>query len=160
MADHGPPLHDALVPLAGLLGVFEGEGRGDYPTIEAFGYRERVTFTHVGKPFLAYQQRTWHPEHGGPMHAETGYLRLPAPGVAELVLAHPTGIVEVEEGTLTDGVLRLATSSIGLTGTAKQVRSLRREFVLEADTLTYDLWMAYDTVPETHHLHARLRRVT
>jgi hypothetical protein len=159
MPETGPPLHDALGPIAGLLGVFEGEGGGDYPTIDAFTYRERVTFTHVGKPFLAYRQRTWHPEHGGPMHAETGYLRLPSPGAAELVLAHPTGIVEVEEGTFADGVLRLETTSIGLTDTAKRVRSLRRVFVLGADTLTYDLWMAYDTVPETHHLHARLRRV-
>ena len=159
MADPRPPLHDALAPLAGLLGVFEGEGRGDYPTIEAFAYRERVTFTHVGKPFLAYQQRTWHPEHGGPMHAEVGYLRLPSPGLVELVLAHPTGITEVEQGTLADGVLRLATTDIGLSDTANRVRSLRREFVLEADALTYDVWMAYDAVPETHHLHARLRRV-
>lgn len=159
MADPEPPLHDALAPVVGLLGVFEGDGQGHYPTIEAFTYRERVTFTHVGRPFLAYQQRTWHPEHSGPMHAETGYLRLPSPGLAELVLAHPTGITEVEQGTLVDGVLRLATTSIGLTDTAKQVRSLRREFVLENDTLTYDVWMAHDTVPETHHLHARLRRV-
>lgn len=160
MADTAPALHEALVPVAGLLGVFEGEGRGDYPTITPFTYRERVTFTHVGKPFVAYQQRTWHPEHGGPMHAETGYLRLPSAGAAELVLAHPTGIVEVEQGTFDDGVLRLSTTSIGLTDSAKHVRSLRREFVLEADTLSYDVWMAYDEIPETHHLHAELRRVT
>jgi hypothetical protein len=159
MADTAPPLHDSLGPLAGLLGVFEGDGRGDYPTIDPFVYRERVTFTHVGKPFLAYQQRTWHPEHGGPMHAEVGYLRHPDRGSVELVLAHPTGIVEVEQGTFGDGVLRLATTTIGLTDTAKRVRSLRREFVLDGDELRYDVWMAHDTVPETHHLRAELRRV-
>jgi hypothetical protein len=158
MGDASPPLHDALVPVAGLVGVFEGEGRGAYPTIAPFRYRERVSFTHVGKPFLAYQQRTWHPEHGTPMHAESGYLRLPAADRVEFVLAHPTGIVEVEQGSFGGGVLTLVTTSIGLTDTAKQVRSLRREFVLDGDLLTYDVWMAYDSVPETHHLHAELQR--
>ena len=160
MTDPLPALHDALVPLAGLVGAFEGDGHGDYPTIHPFAYRERVTFTHVGKPFLAYQQRTWHPDHGTPMHAETGYLRLPGDGRVELVLAHPTGIVEVEEGTVDGSLLRLATTSIAQSATAKRVRSLRREFVLDGDALSYDVWMAYDAVPETHHLHADLRRVT
>jgi hypothetical protein len=153
-----PQLHETLAPLAALLGTFEGDGRGDYPTIEPFAYREQVTFGHVGKPFLTYRQRTCHPETGAPMHAEVGYLRLPAPGRAELVLAHPTGIVEGEEGSLEGGVLRLATTTVGTTASAKHVRSLRREFQLEGDTLRYDVWMAYADVPETHHLAATLRR--
>lgn len=159
-------LHPSLSPLGALLGTWEGDGAGDYPTIEAFRYREQVTFGHVGKPFLSYGQRTWHPEHGTPMHAETGYLRVvSAPGTAgpadvELVLAHPTGIVEVEEGNLEAGVLRLVTTSIGRSATAKDVVSLRREFRFADGELSYDLWMAYAEVPETHHLHATLRRTS
>jgi hypothetical protein len=161
----GPELHEALAPVRGLLGTFAGEGAGDYPTIDPFRYREQVTFTHVGKPFLAYTQRTAHPETGAPMHAETGYLRVVAGGRVELVLAHPTGVVEVEEGTLereADGalVVDLATTSIGLTGTAKRVRALRRRFVLDGDRLGYDLWMAHAETPETHHLAATLHRTT
>lgn len=153
-----PPLHPDLAHLAALVGTWEGDGAGHYPTIADFVYRERVTFGHVGKPFLVYQQRTWHPEHGHPMHAETGYLR-PAPddGV-ELVLAHPTGIVEVEEGRLEDGVLELVTTTIGRTATAKDVRRLRRQLRLDGDRLDYDVWMAHADVPETHHLAANLRR--
>lgn len=154
-----PELHASLRPLAGLVGVFEGEGHGHYPTIEPFTYREQVTFEHVGKPFLTYRQRTWHPRHGAPMHAEAGYLRMPSPGILEFVLAHPTGIVEVEQGTYASGVLRLATTSLGRTDTAKPVHALRREFVLSGDDLRYDLWMAHDTVPETHHLRGELRRI-
>jgi hypothetical protein len=154
-----PELHPDVAPLAGLLGTWEGDGRGDYPTIEPFVYREQVTFGHVGKPFLAYTQRTWQPETGMPMHAETGYLRLAAGGRVELVLAHPTGIVEVQEGTLDDGRLELEATTIGRTATAKEVRGLRRVATLDGDELTYDLWMAYAHVPETHHLHAQLRRV-
>jgi hypothetical protein len=152
-----PELHPDVAPLSGLLGTWEGDGKGDYPTIEPFTYREQVTFTHVGKPFIAYAQRTWHPETGAPMHAETGYLRL-AGGRVELVLAHPTGIAEVEEGTLEGSRLELVTTTVGRTATAKDVRGLRRVATLGADELIYDLWMAYAEVPETHHLHAVLRR--
>jgi hypothetical protein len=167
-------LHPELGPVGDLLGTWEGKGAGSYPTIEPFRYRERVTFGHVGKPFLTYQQRTWDLDHGGPLHAEVGYLRVVDPdgsseGAAdvtpgtdtlgiEFVLAHPTGIAEVEEGTFADGVLRLATSSVGLTATAKRVRALRREFHLSGDELSYDVWMAHGETPETHHLHAVLER--
>lgn len=153
-----PELHDHLGPLAGWLGTFEGDGEGDYPTIQPFRYREQVTFSHVGKPFLVYQQRTWHPETGAPMHAEVGYLRLLG-GHAELVLAHPTGIAEVEEGDLVGGTLHLASTAVGRSSTALPVRTLRRRIALEDDTLSYDLWMAHADVPETHHLAATLHRV-
>jgi hypothetical protein len=159
-----PVLHEALAPLRGLLGTFAGEGAGEYPTIDPFTYREQVIFGHVGKPFLAYAQRTSHPSTGAPMHAETGYLR-PAPGgVAELVLAHPTGIVEVEEGSWSVGddgrlVLDLATTTVGVSSTAKDVRALRRRFTLAGDTLTYELAMAHADTPLTHHLAAVLHRV-
>ena len=162
MSTATPELHDALRPLAGLLGSFEGPGRGAYPSIDDFRYQEHVTFGHVGKPFLAYHQRTWQPATSAPMHAEVGYLRAPGPDRVELVLAHPTGISEVEQGTWAeDGaglVVELVTTTIARTDTAKQGRSLRRRFVLDGDALRYDLWMAYADVPETHHLHADLRR--
>lgn len=153
-----PALHPVLAPVADYLGVFEGSGHGDYPTIEAFDYRERVSFAHVGKPFLAYEQRTWDPTTGAPMHAERGYLRVVGTDRVELVLAHPTGIVEVQEGTVDAHVLDLRSTLVGGSTTAKQVRVLRRRFTLDDDVLAYDLWMAYGVVPETHHLHAELRR--
>lgn len=160
----GPVLHEALASLRGLLGTFAGAGAGEYPTIDPFTYREQVTIGHVGKPVLAYTQATSHPVTGAPMHAEAGYLRPVHGGRVELVLAHPTGIVEVEEGqyeveddaTL---VLDLATTAVGLTATAKDVRALRRRFTLVGDTLTYELWMAHADTPLTHHLAAVLHRV-
>jgi hypothetical protein len=102
-----PPLHP-VVPLSiGAQQPWSGRGTGVYPTIETFEYDETITFGHVGKPFLAYTQRTRHGADGRPLHAEIGYLRSPAPGHLELVLAHPNGIVEIDEGTFDGTTMRL-----------------------------------------------------
>ena len=154
----GPPLHPNLEPLAGLVGTWAGGGRGEYPTIDAFDYVEAVTFGHVGKPFLAYAQRTTAADDGRPLHAETGYLRAPEPGRLELVIAHPTGHLEVARGDLLGTTLAFRSSTITATPSAKPVNEVVRTFHLEGDELRYQLAMAAVGLPLTHHLAATLRR--
>ena len=77
-------------------------GEGAYPTIRSFSYGETLTFGHVGKPFLALQQRTQERESGLPLHAEAGYLRPQGDGTIELVLSQPSGIVEIHTGTVAE----------------------------------------------------------
>ena len=154
-----PELHPDLTRFAGFVGTWRGRGDGHYPTIDDFSYTEEITFTHVGKPFLHYTQKTRHADTGQPLHTETGYLRPGGgPDRAELMIAQPTGITEVDEGSFDGRVLDVRTDAPGLAGTAKQVKAVRRRFVLDGDTLAYDLWMAHADTPETHHLHAEFTR--
>ena len=152
-----PPLHDDLSPLAGLVGTWVGSGSGTYPTIEEFGYLEELTFEHVGKPFLSMVQRTRHPDTSAPMHAETGYVRMPAAGVVELVVAQPSGLVELGTGRVVDGHL-LVHTSVSTTPTAKEVTAVERELRWSGDELTYEVRMAAVGQPMLHHLAATLHR--
>ena len=154
----GAVLHHDVAPLRSLLGTWTGEGRGDYPTIAPFSYTEEVSFGHVGKPFLGYTQRTWRQPDGFPLHAESGYLRLPAWDRAELVVAQPSGLVEVDEGTWDGQLLLLRSRLVGGTTTAKPVAEVERRFTLDGDVLRYTVAMAAMGLPLTHHLAAELHR--
>lgn len=160
-------MHPDVEPLAELLGTWVGEGEGKYPTIEPFRYREEVVFGQVGKPFLSYRQATVHLGTGLPAHAEAGYLRALGNNRVELVLAHPTGIAEVAEGTFeaSDGGdgrsrldLRLMSIGVTTTPTAKDVTSIERHIEVVGDVLRYDLAMGAVGQPHQHHLAAELHR--
>ena len=153
-------LHPGIAILAPLLGTWSGHGSGEYPTIAPFDYLEEVSFGHVGKPFLSYTQRTRSGD-GLPLHAETGYLRVPSAGRVELVLAQPSGVAE---GTvLTSGetlTIELASTSVGLTSSAKDVARVARSIRVDDDTLTYNLQMGAMGLPLQHHLAATLHRTS
>jgi len=103
-----PALHPDVEPIAFLLGAWRGEGQGDWPTSGSFRYGEEMTFEHEGKAFLLYSQRSWAAEERTPLHFERGFFRLAGPGRVEVVLAHPLGIVEVAEGTLSGTAIEVA----------------------------------------------------
>jgi hypothetical protein len=140
--------------------MWTGEGRGAYPTCDPFRYDETVTFTHVGKPFLGYVQRTTSPSDGRPMHGESGFLRMPQPGSVELTLAHPNGLVELSEGEFDGTSLRLVSKLIGRTSTAKEVTGVERDITLDGDVLRYELRMAAMGEAMTFHLEAELHRAS
>ena len=132
-----------------------------YPAIPSFDYGEEIRFGEIpGKPFLTYQQRTWALDDQRPLHAETGYWRPKPDGRLEVVLAHPTGISEIEEGTLEGTVIDLTATSIGLAATAKEVKGLTRRFELVGnDVLRYAVQLEAAGQPLQGHLTAELRRV-
>jgi hypothetical protein len=153
-------VHPDVTPIAFLLGTWRGEGKGDYPTITAFAYGEEVRFWHIGKPFLAYSQRTWALDDGRPLHAEAGYWRPQPGGRLEVVLAHPTGVAEIQEGTVADGRIELSTTSVARTASAKEITALTRRYELTTpDILRYSVGMAAVGQSLQVHLTAELRRL-
>jgi len=157
-----PALHGDVRSLAFLLGTWRGEGRGAFPTVEAFGYREELVFEHVGEPYLLYQQASWQLPDEEPLHFERGFLRPgTATGSLELCLAHPLGLTEVGHGTIAGTAIELIATAdgIGRTATGMDVTGLTRRYRVDGDTLTYQLDMATSETPLTRHLEAVLRRV-
>ncbi|MCS5688483.1 MAG: FABP family protein [Acidimicrobiales bacterium] len=155
-------LHEACEPLALILGEWRGAGSGHYPTIEDFEYTEEVIIGHSGKPFLTYGQKTKNAANGEPLHSEQGFLRLIGGVRLELVLAQPSGIVEIHEGSFASNesacVINLESIRVATTPTAKSVQRVHRLLRVEGDTLTYDVSMAAIGLSMQHHLAATLKR--
>lgn len=156
-----PPLHPDIAHLAFLLGEWHGSGEGRYPTIEPFAYNEQVEFNHVGKPFIAYVQRTKHANTGMPLHAESGYLRPVGVDRVEFVVVQPSGIVEMHDGAVDaeKQTLDLTATRVLTTPTAKDVTAVARRLAVEADVLSYSVDMGAVGQPLQHHLAAALTRV-
>lgn len=152
-------LHPDCEQLAFLLGTWRGAGQGEYPTIEDFNYTEEATFGHVGKPFLAYTQKTKNADTGEPLHAEAGYLRAVGDNRIELIIVQPSGVVELHSGTVTGTKLDLSLDTVDTSPTAKSVTDVWRSmWVDEAGTLNYRLTMAAVGQAMSHHLSAELHR--
>ncbi len=153
-------LHPVCEQLEFLLGVWRGTGIGVYPTIEDFSYTEEVVFTHVGKPFLAYTQKTRHADTGLALHAESGYLRPRQGGHLELLLVQPSGIAELLEGSVTDRDVRLSSTAVLGTATAKPVVATERRFRVDGEVLHTSVAMAAMGLELQHHVASELRRAS
>jgi hypothetical protein len=163
-----PALHEALEPLAFLLGTWRGLGVGGYPTIEDFRYEQEIAFSHDGRPFLHYAARSWIVDDDGnrvrPSASEVGWWRPGAePRSVEVMLAHHSGIVEVYVGEVAFSRIELATDVVARTATAKEVTGLKRLYGLVGDQEPKDLAYAIDLAavgqPLQAHLSARLSKI-
>jgi hypothetical protein len=156
-----PALHEALAPLAFLLGTWRGVGVGGYPTIESFRFGQEVTFAHAGKPVLNYTSRTWLLDESGdvirPGAFESGFWRITEAGL-EVVLAHATGFAEVWVGEVTGSRVELSTDVVARTASAKEVTGGHRLYGVVDGDLLYAYDMAAVGQPLQAHLSARLRR--
>ena len=94
------------------------------------------------------------------MHAESGYMRMPRPPAIELVLAHPNGLVELAEGEFDGTTMRVVSTLIGRTSTAKEVTAIERDVTIDGGVLRYQLRMAAMGEPMAFHLEAELHRAS
>lgn len=155
-------LHADLMPLAWLLGRWEGSGHGDYPTIDRFQFDQEVVFAHDGRPFLHYFSRTWVLDDEGsrvrPGALETGFWRPRPDSEIELVLAHPTGFAEVWYGRIDGAKIELASDVIARSASAKEVTAGQRLYGLVDGELMWAYDMAAQGQALQPHLWGRLVR--
>jgi hypothetical protein len=151
-----------LVPVAWLLGTWRGVGVGGYPTIEEFRFSQEVTFGEVGKPYLHYLSRSWLLDDEGnevhPLAQETGYWRPQPDGSVEVLLAHPTGFVEIWLGTVEPAKIELQTDVVARTDSAKAYVAGHRLYGLVDGKLLWAYDMAAVDQPLQPHLSATLQR--
>jgi hypothetical protein len=161
----GAPIADALLALLPLVGFWEGSGRGIVASSGVeFAYGQRVEIVHDGRPFLAYQSRSWLLDASGavirPAWRESGFWRPGAgPDDVELVIASNTGQALVFTGTAGDQQWELETVSSEHTPTAKDVAGERRLYAVRADELRYATELAPGGGQFAPHLNAALVRV-
>lgn len=164
----GPNLHDDLLPLLPLIGHWRGRGQGGYPDSEDFMYAQELRFVHDGRPFLRYEARSWILDGEGepvrPAAQETGWWRVveggdPQKPEVEVLLAHPTGILDLYYGHVDGTRIELATDAVVRSPQAKEVTAGKRLYGIVEGALMYAVEMAAEGKPLTPHLSARLDRI-
>ncbi len=146
-----------------LEGIWSGEGRGEFPTVTSFDYRETLTFTHRDEKILAYEQRTQKRYDGQTewleSHWENGFIRILENSELELTSAQ-IGRTEVLIGSIEsiDAMFRINFVSKTITNDSRMVSSART-FELEGDTLRYEMEMQTTKVNQsTPHVKIDLKR--
>lgn len=155
-------LHADLMPIAFLLGHWQGNGHGDYPTIDKFEFGQEVAFTHDGRPFLHYFSRSWLIGDDGaesrPLALETGFFRPQPAGELEVLLTHPSGVAEIYYGKVDGPKIELRTDAVARTSSAKEYTAGHRLYGLVEGELLWTFDMAAVGQPLQPHLWARLQR--
>jgi hypothetical protein len=160
----GAPMSDALLALVPLVGVWRGTGRGAVASTGAeFSFGQHVSIGHDGRPFLAYESRSWLIDDDGSVirqaWRESGFWRAGVgPDDVELVLASNTGQALVLAGTAGDQQWDLATVSTAHAPSAKDVDGERRLYAVRGSELIYATELAPGGQPFAPHLNARLER--
>lgn len=163
-----PDLPPPLIPLAWLIGSWAGAGVVGYPTMDDARFGQEVEFSHDGRPFLHYRSRAWLLDGDGerlrPLAAETGFWRVAGgtdQGATELevLLAHPTGYVEIYLGEVEGPRVQLATDLVARTASAKEYTAATRLYGLVEGDLAWVLDMSAVGHPLGSHASARLKRL-
>lgn len=158
-------LPERLRPMAWLIGRWEGAGVLGYPTIESKHYGQEIRCWHDGRHFLQWEARAWilDSENGArvrPAAVETGFWRPGEDGSeVELLLTHPTGILEMYYGQMEPAKITLRTDSVMRSPHAKEYNAATRLYGLVEGNMMYTMDMAAVGQPLQPHLSAQLKRV-
>ena len=166
----GANLHDALLALLPLVGVWRGEGEGHSPHGD-YRFGQQIIVSHDGGDFLNWDARSWRLDEAGEYHSpglrETGFWRFvddpTDPGESqaiELLLAHSAGYVELFYGhPLNQSSWELVTDALARSKSGVLVGGARRLYGIVDDG---DLGYVEERVDAdgglVPHLSARLSR--
>ncbi|CAM3629383.1 FABP family protein [Tsukamurella ocularis] len=130
----GPNLHDGLLGLLPLVGIWRGEGEG-HDASGDYHFGQQIIVSHDGQNFLSWEARSWKLDEQGefsePDLREAGFWRIGEDDEIEFVVTHASGIVELYYGKPVsqtaweleaDVVIRSKTSP--LAGAAKRLYGL------------------------------------
>lgn len=162
-----PDLPRELAPLAWLVGRWEGAGVVGYPTMDSLQFGQEIECGHDGRPFLSWRSRTWLLDAAGnqvrPLATELGFWRpldTQADGSnVELLLAHPTGFVELYAGVAGPGRIEIRTDGVMRSPVAKDYSAGARMYGLVEGRLMWVMEMAAMGRPLQSHASAELKRV-
>lgn len=160
----GAAIHDALLALLPLVGVWHGGGTGVVASSgEQFTYGQRITVSHDGRPFLAYESRSWLLDADGSVirqaWRENGFWRAgPGQDDIELTVAANTGQALIFAGVAGDQRWDIATISAQHTPSAVGVDGERRLYALRGEELVYVTELAPAGGEFAPHLNGRLTR--
>ncbi len=96
-----------------------------------------------------YLQRGWDPDSGEVLHAEAGMWRATQDGVLAATIAQPR-TAEVSEGTISRGLIVLASTNVGRAAHASPLVATQRTYRLSGDKLTYAVEMTTAEGDEPH----------
>lgn len=158
-------LHPDLVPLAFLLGNWEGAGVFDFPGAEKCNFGQEATFTHDGRDFIEYVSHTWELDAEGkkvrPLESETGYWRIDKDRKVEVVMIRDQGVVEIWYGELADQKpqIDLVTDAVARTASAGPYTGGKRLYGYVKSDLMWVGEKATPEVPLRPYMSAHLKKV-
>lgn len=158
-------LHPELVPLAFLLGTWEGAGVFDFPGAEKCNFGQEVVFTHDGRPFLEYTSKTWVLDAEGkpekPLESESGFWRIDKDRKVEITMTRDNGVIEIWYGELAEGKpqIDLVTDAVArLSGAPAYSGGKRLYGYVKSDLM----WVGEKATPEVSlrpYMSAHLKKV-
>ena len=120
----GPNLHDGLLALLPLVGVWRGEGQADTVEEGQFAFGQQVIVSHNGENYLSYESRIYkldeegNPDPSGFSERELGFWRISDKDEIEFILTHSSGVVEIFYGQpLNERAWELESASTMVTAT-------------------------------------------
>ncbi len=178
-----PGLPLEFVPVAWLVGTWQGVGVAGYPTSTQVRFGQEIVFGHAfgadaaesagaghyagDRPYLTYRSRSWLLDDAGgqvrPLAEETGYWRILGENTdtktpLEVVLVHPVGYVEIWDGAVDGARVELRTDVVARSPLARDYAARHRIYGLVEGDLLWAMDMAAVGQPLQSHVSARLRR--